>query len=147
MSDGRQYPERPVIGVGGVVLADEAIVLVKRSHEPLAGEWSLPGGALELGETLEAGIAREVFEETGLIVSVGPVIEVFDRIALDDSRRVQYHFVLVDYLCRAVGGELRRGSDAADVALADPRNLNQYRLTDKAVDVIERGIRLAGEEI
>ena len=88
---------------------DGRVLLVKRRHEPLAGQWSLPGGMLELGETLEAGIAREMQEETGLVVTVGPVVEAFDRILLDDTGRVRYHFVLVDYLCRVRGGTLRAG--------------------------------------
>ena len=150
----RLYPPRPVVGVGAVVLVTSAaaasgglpaagVVLVKRRHEPLAGEWSLPGGTLEVGETLAAAVAREVAEETGLAVDVGPVIEVFDRIMLDDERRVQYHFVLIDYLCRPVGGVLRAGSDAADVAIAAPDALAPFGLTDKALSVIARGVELA----
>ena len=138
----RAYPDRPVLGVGAVVLVDDRVVLVKRAHEPLKGEWSLPGGGVELGETLEQAVAREVAEETGLAVSVGPVIEVFDRIMLDTERRVQFHFVLVDYLCRPAGGTLGRGSDASDVALADPRRLDEYRLNQKALDVIGRAVAM-----
>jgi 8-oxo-dGTP diphosphatase len=138
----RTYPDRPIVGVGAVVLVEQRIVLVKRAHEPLKGEWNLPGGAVEVGETLEAACAREVLEETGLEVRVGPVIEVFDRIMFDDERRVQYHFVLVDYLCHATGGALGCGSDATDVALADPSELGSYRLTDKARQVIARGLSL-----
>lgn len=142
-SDSRQYPARPVVGVGAVVIIDDKVVLVKRRFDPLAGQWSLPGGALELGETLEAGVAREILEETGLVVDVGPVVEVFDRILLDDERKVRYHFVLIDYLCRAVGGRLAAGSDVDDVALADPGGLTAYRLTAKAAAVIARGVEMA----
>ena len=78
--DSRTYPERPIVGVGAVILVDGKVVLIKRRFEPLAGQWSLPGGTLEVGESLEAGTAREILEETGLVVEVGPVIEVFDRI-------------------------------------------------------------------
>ena len=141
-SHDRGYPDRPVIGVGAVVLVDGQIVLVKRAHPPLMGEWNLPGGGVELGETLEQACAREVLEETGLVVSVGPVIEVFDRIMKDAAGSVQYHFVLVDYLCRAIGGNLCRGSDASDVTLADPAALDRYNLTGKAMDVIARGLSL-----
>jgi ADP-ribose pyrophosphatase YjhB (NUDIX family) len=135
----REYPRRPVVGVGAVVVvrtADrerlgagerasgeqgerdrgagglgggDSIVLVRRRFEPLAGRWSLPGGAVEAGETLAAAVAREVVEETGLVVDVGPVVEVFDRIMRDDAGRVQYHFVLIDYLCLATGGRLAFG--------------------------------------
>lgn len=141
----RSYPDRPVLGVGAVVLVDDRVVLVKRAHEPLKGEWSLPGGGVELGETLEHAVAREVAEETGLAVRVGPVIEVFDRIMLDPKQRVEYHFVLVDYLCRSSGGTLGRGSDASAVALADPRQLAEYRLNQKALDVIARGLAMVEE--
>jgi mutator protein MutT len=103
----RQYPDRPFVGVGAVIVSDGKVLLVKRGREPLAGQWSLPGGAVEVGETLEECLVRELREETGLDVEVGPVIEVFDRITRDDEGRVEYHFVLVDYLCWPIGGELR----------------------------------------
>ena len=92
----RQYPAQPIVGVGAVIIREGQVVLVKRRFEPLAGQWSLPGGRLELGETLEAGLAREMLEETGLEVQVGPVVDVFDRILLDPERRVRYHYVLID---------------------------------------------------
>jgi 8-oxo-dGTP diphosphatase len=145
VTDRRQYPERPIVGVGAVIVNDGRVVLVKRRYEPLAGRWSLPGGTLELGETLEAGVAREMREETGLEVEVGPVIEVFDRILLDDERRVRYHFVLVDYLCWPTAGELRAGSDVDEAVLVDPGELGPYRLTAKATAVIQRGLELARE--
>ena len=135
----REFPTRPIVGVGAVIRGDDGrVVLVKRKYEPLAGQWSLPGGSLELGETLEAGTAREVLEETGLVVDVGPVIEVFDRILVDEDGKVRYHFVLVDYLCRPRGGELRAGSDVADVALAAPAELARFHVTDKVHDVVRR---------
>jgi 8-oxo-dGTP diphosphatase len=144
---GRAYPDRPIVGVGAVVLCDGArVALVRRRHEPLAGEWSLPGGVVEIGETLEAAVAREILEETGLAVTVGPVIDVFDRITFDRDRRVHYHFVLVDYLCRATGGTLGSGSDASDVALAAAADLAQYNLNQKALEVIDRAFRMATGE-
>jgi ADP-ribose pyrophosphatase YjhB (NUDIX family) len=139
----REYPSKPVVGVGAVILDDQhRVVLVKRRYEPLAGQWSLPGGGLEIGETLESGTAREVREETGLVVDVGPVVEVFDRILVDESGRVRYHFVLVDYLCRPREGRLHAGTDVAEVALVDPADIGPYRVTEKARAVIERALRM-----
>ena len=145
MNDTRQYPSRPIVGVGAVILVGGKVVLIRRRFEPLAGQWSLPGGAVELGETLEASVAREIREEVGLEVEVGPVIEVFDRIMLDDEQHVRYHYVLVDYLCWPVMGELVAGSDVDSVALVDPAELAEYRLTQKATAVIERALQLARE--
>jgi 8-oxo-dGTP diphosphatase len=139
----RQYPAQPIVGVGAVILQDGKVVLVKRRFEPLAGQWSLPGGRLELGETLESGLAREMLEETGLVVQVGPVIDVFDRILLDPERKVRYHYVLVDYLCRPTGGSLLHGSDVAAAELVDPDDLDRYRLTPKATSVIEKALAAA----
>jgi mutator protein MutT len=139
----RLYPAHPIVGVGAVIEQHGRIVLVRRRFEPLAGQWSLPGGTLELGETLEAGVAREMLEETGLLVDVGAVIEVFDRILLDDERRVKYHFVLVDYLCHPLGGELRHGSDVDAAEFVAPSDLDAYRLTAKARSVIERALELS----
>ena len=141
----RQYPAQPIVGVGAVILDDGKVVLVKRKYEPLAGQWSLPGGRLELGETLESGLAREMLEETGLRVQVGPVVDVFDRILLDPERRVRYHYVLIDYLCRPAGGTLVHGSDVAAVELVDPGDLTRFRLTPKATAVIEKALTIAGD--
>lgn len=143
MTPGRAYPDRPIVGVGAVVLCDGGrVVLVRRRHEPLAGEWSLPGGVVEIGETLESAVAREILEETGLTVTVGPVVGVFDRITFDSDRRVHYHFVLIDYLCHATGGRLGSGSDASDAVMAAPAHLADYNLTPKALDVIERALAM-----
>ena len=139
----RDYPSRPIVGVGAVILVDGKVVLIKRRFEPLAGQWSLPGGTLEVGETLEAGTAREILEETGLVVDVGPAIEVFDRILLDEDRKVRYHFVLIDYLCRPVGGRLQHGSDVADVVLADPDDVGPFGLTPKATSIIRTAVEMA----
>lgn len=138
----RKYPSRPIVGVGAVIVMDSKVVLIKRRFEPLAGQWSLPGGTLEVGETLEAGTAREIIEETGLVVDVGPVIEVFDRILLDEDRKVRYHFVLIDYLCRPIGGRLQHGSDVSDAVLADPDHLEPYGLTPKATSIIRKAMEM-----
>jgi 8-oxo-dGTP diphosphatase len=140
----RAYPDRPFVGVGAVIVdRDARVLLVKRRFEPLAGEWSLPGGAVDVGETLESCVIREMHEETGLDVEVGAVIEVFDRIMHDAEGRVQYHYVLIDYVCRPVGGTLMAASDVADVAWAEAVSLPEYRLTDKAMSMIGQGLALA----
>lgn len=139
----RLYPAQPMVGVGAVILHDGKVVLVKRRFEPLAGQWSLPGGRLELGETLEAGLAREMLEETGFVVQVGPIVDVFDRILLDPERRVRYHYVLIDYLCRPVGGRLAHGSDVAAAEFVSPDDLARFQLTPKAMEVIERALAIA----
>lgn len=138
----RTYPSNPITGVGAVIFIDGRVVLIRRRFEPLSGQWSLPGGTVELGETLEAAVAREVREETGLVVAVGPVVEVFDRILFDEHGRVRYHYVLVDYLCIPVAGGLTHGSDVDDAILADPHDLESYDLTPKAAGVIAKAVHL-----
>jgi ADP-ribose pyrophosphatase YjhB (NUDIX family) len=156
MTSDRRYPVRPVVGVGLVILVSDGdratigyradvpspagVVLVKRKHEPLSGEWSLPGGAQEIGETLEEAAAREALEETGLAIDVGPVVEVLDRITRDADGRVEYHYVLVDYVGRPRGGRLHPGSDVSDAIIADPAALEPYGLTDKAIAVIGKAV-------
>jgi 8-oxo-dGTP diphosphatase len=141
--DLRKFPDRPVVGVGAVVVDSDRVLLAKRAHEPLKGEWSLPGGAVEIGETLEAAVAREVLEETGLTIAVGPVIEVLDRIHADADRRIEFHYVIVDYLCWRIGtAEPVASSDAEEVRWAGVGDLARYRLTDKATSVIRKGFAL-----
>ena len=143
MNDTRQYPERPIVGVGAVIVDAGKVVLIRRRYEPLKGHWSLPGGTVEVGEALEAALKREMIEETGLVVEVGPVVEVFDRIMRDEQQRVRYHFVLIDYLCWPSGGALQAGSDVDAAIWADPATLSDYELTEKATSVIHRGLTLA----
>ncbi len=140
----RKHPDRPVIGVGAVVLdSDGRVLLVKRGHEPLKGEWSLPGGGVELGETLEAAVAREVLEETGLTVEVGPVVEVLDRVEHGPDGRVEYHFVIIDYVCHTADTRAVCGSDADDVQWVRTDELTAYRVRDNAISVITKAISLS----
>ncbi len=141
----RKYPDRPIVGVGAVIVDGDRVLLVKRAHEPLKGEWSLPGGAVEVGESLEAALVREVREETCLDVTVGPVVEVLDRIGRDANDRVEYHFVIVDYLCRVAGGTATCGSDADEVQWARRDDLAQYRLTPAATRVIAKAFALSSD--
>src|SRR5690349_2035566 len=126
----RDYPERPIIGVGAVIVSGGRALLVRRNTEPLRGEWSVPGGMLELGETLHDGVRREVLEETGLTVEPGEVLDVFDSIFTDGLGRTQYHYVLIDYLCRSVSGEARPGSDVSDVRWASANALSAVGLRE-----------------
>lgn len=137
----RKYPDRPIVGVGGVVLDRGRVLLVKRGHEPLKGEWSLPGGAVDVGETLEAAVAREILEETGLVVDVGPLVEVVQRITRDSDDGVEYHFVIVDYACRVRGGALACSSDADAAEWAALDDLDRYRLTTTALEVIKKAVQ------
>ena len=140
-SSSRSYPERPIVGVGAVVLDEGRVVLVKRAHEPLKGHWSLPGGAVEIGETLKDAIAREVREETGLIVEVGPIVDVLDRLRHDAEGRVEYHYVLIEFLCDPRGGTLACASDAEDVLWARLDDLGRFGLTETTLDVIHAAVQ------
>jgi len=136
----REYPDRPLIGVGAIIVENNRVVVVRRAHEPLKGQWSVPGGVLELGETLHSGAAREALEETGLVVEVGEVLEVFDRIMRDGYGRVQFHYVLIDFLCRRVSGELRAGEDASEVRWVTAEELKNFPIADSAQAVLSKGL-------
>jgi mutator protein MutT len=139
MPDNRRYPKRPVLGVGALIFNRDKILLVERGKEPLKGYWSLPGGVLEVGETLEQGIVREVREETGLEVKPLKVLEIFERIILDDHGAPEYHYVLIDYVCRVTGGSLRADDDASRAAWVPRRLLSTYQITTGTLPVIEKG--------
>ena len=145
MADSREFPERPIVGVGGVVIANGRALLIRRGGPPLEGQWSIPGGMLEVGEPLIEGVRRELLEETGIDVRVGELIEVFERINLDASGKARYHFVVLDYVCEALKGEARAGSDVIDVAWATPEELEKYSLTETATRVIRRAFEMARE--
>ncbi len=140
MNDDRLHPERPFVGVGAVVVDGGRVLLVRRAHDPAKGEWSLPGGAVEAGETLEVALAREVREETGLDVDVGPMVDVLDRIRFDADGRVLYHFVLIDFVCKSNGGTLCCGTDASDATWAPVMELSQYGLADTTISVIQKAL-------
>ena len=136
-----EYPQGPVIGVGGVVISGGRVLIVKRGHAPLEGEWSLPGGRVELGESLASAAAREVKEETGLDVTVGPLIELFDRVEHRDGR-VLYHFVVADYLCTPRGGTLAAADDAVKVAWVTLDALRDYGVQAHVVAVINKALTM-----
>ena len=137
----REFPESPLVGVGAVVVDQGRVLLVRRGREPLKGQWSLPGGLLEIGESLSAGVVREVREETGLTVEPVELIELLDRIHRE-GERVRYHYVIADYLCRVAGGDLKAASDAEAVRWVERAEWNSHsalKLDPIAVRVIEAG--------
>jgi ADP-ribose pyrophosphatase YjhB (NUDIX family) len=141
----REFPKTPLIGVGGVVVHEHRVLLVRRGSEPLKGHWTLPGGVLEVGETLVEGVVREVREETGLLVEPLELVELLDRIHRETGR-VRYHYVIADYLCRVTGGELRAASDADAVLWVERAEWNSPSalvLDPVTVRVIEKGWQLA----
>ncbi len=141
----RDYPERPILGVGAVIVQGGRALLVRRASEPLKGEWSVAGGAVELGETLHDGVRREVREETGLEVEPGKVLDVFDSIFLDDDGRAHYHFVLIDYLCVPLAGEARAGSDASEIRWVTEEELAGLGLRKSVEQVVRQGLAAARE--
>lgn len=141
----RDYPDRPIVGVGAVIVEQGRALLVRRGTEPLKGEWSIPGGVVELGETLREAAAREAKEETGLEVEAGEVLEVVDRIMRDPERKVQYHYVLVDFLCRRISGEAHAGADASELRWITARELEGFPLADSAAAVVRKGLERAAQ--
>jgi 8-oxo-dGTP diphosphatase len=134
----REFPDHPLVGVGGVVIHRRRVLLIRRGAEPLKGHWSLPGGMLELGEELEDGVRREVKEETGIEVEPLAMLTVFDRIMRGgpDGQRVQYHYVIVDYVCRRKRGRVAPASDVLDACWVRREDLLLYQLTEKVTSVI-----------
>ena len=137
----RRYPRRPILGVGAIILKRDSVLLVERGKSPLEGYWSLPGGVLETGERLEEGIRREVLEETGLAVKPLRVITIFERIMPDALGRIEYHYVLIDYLCRVTGGTLKAADDVSRAEWVARRRLAQYKITEGTLPVIEKAFR------
>jgi mutator protein MutT len=138
----RHYPANPVVGVAGIVLDADRVLLVKRGREPLKGIWSLPGGKLELGETLHEGVRRELREEVGLEVRVLKLVEVFERITPDEQGRTAYHYVLIDFLCESEGGVPRADDDADEVAWVKRDRIGEYETTEGAPAVIEKAFAM-----
>jgi 8-oxo-dGTP diphosphatase len=139
----REYPECPLVGVGAVIIRNNQVVLVKRGQAPLQGEWSIPGGLLEVGETLRQGAEREALEETGLAAKATELLGVFERLVPDDDKRTRYHYILIDFLCEVVAGDLKASGDAADARWFSPEELSSLPLPGDTAAVI----RLAFEKV
>ena len=143
--DNRRYPKRPILGVGALIFRHGRILLVERGREPFKGYWSLPGGVLEVGETLESGVAREVKEETGLEVTPCGLVGIFERLILDQQGRPEYHYVLIDFLCRARPGKLAPASDVLRAEWVRLMDLADYPLTDGVLEAIAKAWKLRKE--
>ena len=139
MPEAREYPRQPLIGVGAIIVHSGKVVLIKRGHAPLAGEWSIPGGVLEVGETMREGVIREAHEETGLMVEPLDLLGVFDRMMRDDRGQVLYHYVLVDFLCRVVGGSLKAAGDAAEADWFTSHRVAELPLPPDTAEVVRLG--------
>ncbi len=135
----REFPDVPLVGVGAIIIEDARVVLVKRAHPPLQAEWSIPGGVVEVGELVREAAIREAREETGLTVEPGQLLGVYDRVLRDAERRVQYHYVLIDFLCRRVAGDIAAASDAAEVRWFRREELSALKLAEDTMDVIRKG--------
>lgn len=140
----RQYPARPLVGVGCVVLNGAHVLLERRGQPPARGAWSIPGGLIELGETVEEAVRREVLEECNVVVEVGPLLGVFEPMVRDTDGRLQYHYVVIDFAGYYVSGELTAGDDAAELCWADPAALDSYELMPVTRQMIERALLLTG---
>lgn len=135
----REYPDSALVGVGAIIIEDGRVLLVKRGHAPLAGEWSIPGGVLELGETVREAAVREAQEETGLAVETSELLGVYDRVVRDDDGRTLYHFVLIDFLCRRVSGQAQAAGDAVEARWFTPAEAGELKLAEDTAEVIRLG--------
>ena len=134
----RKYPDHPIVGVGGIIFQGDEVLLIQRGKEPGLGQWSIPGGVVRPGETLKEAVVREILEETHLEVEVVAMAKVLERIFRDSEGRIVYHYVLVDFLCRRVGGALRADSDARDARFVPLKDLPSYEVVSVTREVIRR---------
>ncbi|MEN6438402.1 MAG: NUDIX hydrolase [Syntrophobacter sp.] len=142
----RRYPEMPLAGVGAIIFRGDEVLLVKRGNPPSSGKWSIPGGLVELGESLEAAVRREIREEVGLDVKVIDLVAVLDRVIYDNSSRIEYHYILLDFLCESAQGEPVAATDAEECMFLPLKDLSSYDLTRGTEPVIRRAFKKAGEK-
>ena len=139
------FPAQPVVSVGAVIVDAGRVLLIKRGQPPLQGRWSLPGGVVEVGETLQEALVREVREETGFEVEVGPVVEVLERIERGPDDRVEYHYVIIDYRCLVRGGQLTCGSDADEARWVTASDIASFGVTAAVAGVVHKALALTCE--
>ena len=140
----REYPQAPIVGVGAIIIKDRRVLLVCRANEPNRGQWSIPGGTVELGETLAQAAAREVWEECQIEVEAGDVVATFDLIRRDEQGRIRFHYVLLDLVARYAGGQPVAGTDALEVRWASAGELDQLDIIPRLVPVIRKALDQAG---
>ncbi|MEM3506619.1 MAG: NUDIX hydrolase [Candidatus Bathyarchaeia archaeon] len=134
----REYPKHPLVGVGAVIIDKDSVLLVKRKHEPGKGLWSIPGGLVELGETVREAVKREVKEETGLDVEVVKLIDVVDNIIKDEQNRIKFHYILIDFLVSIIRGECKPTSDASEIKWFKYNELTNYKVTNTAMNLLKK---------
>jgi 8-oxo-dGTP diphosphatase len=137
----REYPDHPLVGIGVIIIENGRVLLIKRGQPPLMGEWSIPGGMLELGETVREAAVREAHEETGLTVEPGELLGVFDRVIHDEQNRVRYHYVLIDFLCNRISGEVQAAGDADDAQWFTQEEVAKLSLAKDTAEVVRRGFQ------
>ena len=141
----REYPERPIIGVGGVIFSNQSVLLVKRANDPGKGQWSLPGGAVELGETLVEALCREIFEEVSIKIRIGGLVRLLDRILYDNAKRIRFHYVIADYWGYPVSGRPRAGSDTIDAKFVGIDRIRETGIHREVEDTILMGLTMRNE--
>jgi 8-oxo-dGTP diphosphatase len=137
-SSRREYPDRPLVGVGAAVMKGDMLLLIKRAKEPGKGLWSIPGGLVELGESVRETARRETMEETGIEVEVGELLGVFDSPTYDEKGRLRFHYILIDFSARPVGGSLKGSSEIQDLKWVRTDEIKQYELTSVLGKLLEK---------
>ena len=136
----REYLNYPIISAGGVIIIDGKILMIKRRNEPEAGKWTIPGGAINIGERIKDGLKREIFEETGLCVDVKKLLDIMEKIIKDNQGKIKYHYLIADYLCEYVSGDINASSDALEAKLISSDDIDKFELCDGTKGIIEMAL-------
>lgn len=136
----------PIISAGGVIVIDGKILMIKRKNEPESGKWTVPGGAINIGERIKDGLKREIYEETGLYVDVKKLLDVMEKIVKDNQGKIKYHYVIADYLCEYVSGDIKASSDALEVRLISPDDIDKFELCDGTKVIVEMALNYIKKE-
>ena len=142
----REYYKFPILSAGGVIFIDDKVVIIKRKTEPDSGKWTIPGGAINVGERIRDGLRREIFEETALKVKVGNLIDIAEKIFKDNEGKIIYHYVILDYICKYISGSMKASSDAEELMLVKMDDLDKFELVNGTMRVIEKTFDLVKQE-